>query len=650
MSSIKNSNRPHRIKSTPINPFEDVNKMRLEQSVLSPNLFHVTNTYTPERDTGSLWNIDQRAVLYPADIPTDEHSLFAQYIHDHKMNKQLCAAIESFWSQNTVVIESPASSYHSLKAKFKKGTSMSIVNSPCHEAAHMTITNSGSKLARDQTSQTALTFPSDLDMEKLPAFRQYLLMHADFSPCKETLNNSIRKKLFDHNSDDADSSPKKATSESPVSIASSEWTENVAYQDQFASSPKLKQKTYSVSSTPEISPFITHTLAPMNKSGHHEKTAFPFPFPSMHQSPMASFHADTHHQHHVSGSGGDSQGFASPNLSPIKEGSPNLSPIRISQAAESNNTLKMKLDYDAACMNGDSNNALGKSVIYMDIDTGAVLKVPLVCRDSFIDYDEQLANECNDMTFKTKSSQKGDQTTQEQDTGYHTGVSTQMDITNSNQDSINVAKKLFGATKNVPLVSSIDLMPPPSIGTHLKTSASVNFLDTKTAKLKSKGSKIKEDDEAKSGLGDASLYKATSSHSLPSLGSLYPLGSSTPERAKKTITLSKSLKQSVQTDSSNCNTSCMEKMNTSTGFHVNNTNNATQNMVNDSDDDASDEDDEMNFIDEKKLLMQSARELDSSYMESSILKSKSPSTYAKAVIERAKHDLEAFRNFELGTN
>lgn len=118
---------------------------------------------------------------------------------------------------------------------------MSIVNSPCSEtlaaaAAHCTnpgmstLMSSGNKGARDQMCQTALTFPSDLDMEKLPVFRQYLLMHADYSPSKETLNNSIRKKLFDHNSDDADSSPKKASSQSPVSIASSEWTETAAYQ------------------------------------------------------------------------------------------------------------------------------------------------------------------------------------------------------------------------------------------------------------------------------------------------------------------------------------------------------------------------------------------------------------------------------------
>ena len=31
-----------------MNPFEETNRFRLEQSVLSPNLFHVANTSTPE--------------------------------------------------------------------------------------------------------------------------------------------------------------------------------------------------------------------------------------------------------------------------------------------------------------------------------------------------------------------------------------------------------------------------------------------------------------------------------------------------------------------------------------------------------------------------------------------------------------------------
>lgn len=99
-----------------VNPFEEANSLRLEQSVLSPNLFHVASTSTPERETGkSLWNIDQRAVLFPADIPTDENSLLAQYIYDELHNSQMNAAVEAFWSQNQVRIYS--SIYYS-KVKF----------------------------------------------------------------------------------------------------------------------------------------------------------------------------------------------------------------------------------------------------------------------------------------------------------------------------------------------------------------------------------------------------------------------------------------------------------------------------------------------------------------------------------------------------
>lgn len=91
-----------------VNPFEETNKFRLEQSVLSPNLFQIASTSTPEREsTGSMWNIEQRAVLYPADIPTDESSLIAQYLYDTRMAKQVSAAVEAFWSQNKVIIESP---------------------------------------------------------------------------------------------------------------------------------------------------------------------------------------------------------------------------------------------------------------------------------------------------------------------------------------------------------------------------------------------------------------------------------------------------------------------------------------------------------------------------------------------------------------
>lgn len=105
-----------------INPFEEANTYRLEQSVLSPNLFQeAASTSTPEQGGDSppsagevatttsasaigdsLWNIEQRAVLYPADIPTDESSLFAQYICDDLQNFQMNAAVEAFWSRNQV--------------------------------------------------------------------------------------------------------------------------------------------------------------------------------------------------------------------------------------------------------------------------------------------------------------------------------------------------------------------------------------------------------------------------------------------------------------------------------------------------------------------------------------------------------------------
>lgn len=91
-----------------INPFDEANRLRLEQSVLSPNLFHVASTSTPERDVAdSLWNIDQRAVLFPADIPTDEISLYAQYIAinddvDEADTLKTNAALEAFWTQNQV--------------------------------------------------------------------------------------------------------------------------------------------------------------------------------------------------------------------------------------------------------------------------------------------------------------------------------------------------------------------------------------------------------------------------------------------------------------------------------------------------------------------------------------------------------------------
>ena len=73
-------------------------------SLMNNEMINPSNIHT------SLWNIDQRAVLYPADIPTDESSLIAQFIYDNKHNKQVSAAVEAFWTQNKIIIESPMGS------------------------------------------------------------------------------------------------------------------------------------------------------------------------------------------------------------------------------------------------------------------------------------------------------------------------------------------------------------------------------------------------------------------------------------------------------------------------------------------------------------------------------------------------------------
>ena len=139
----------------PINPFEETNKFRLEQSVLSPNLFHVANTSTPERDTNSLWNIDQRAVLYPADIPTDESSLKAQYNYDHKLYMQVSAAVENFWTQNKIIIESPMASSagsSAFRPKFPGKNSY---------------TNSGHKSSSKPSSSLGVNSPLSYDIKNL---------------------------------------------------------------------------------------------------------------------------------------------------------------------------------------------------------------------------------------------------------------------------------------------------------------------------------------------------------------------------------------------------------------------------------------------------------------------------------------------------
>ncbi|CAF1048285.1 unnamed protein product [Brachionus calyciflorus] len=227
------------------NPFEETNKFRLEQSVLSPNLFQIASTSTPERENGgSLWNIEQRAVLYPADIPTDESSLLAQYMYDNNRTaKQVNAAVEAFWSQNKIIIESPLTNTQQITnlknrlASLSGNNKTNLINSPLSYDAKFNSNSSKKKSQRlatssvssvsslvktkqlntdtkDQVCQTLLSIPLNIDLNDIPGLKQFL-NHDDndyefTSPDNNNkLNNSIRKKLFDNQtSDDSFMSPR----------------------------------------------------------------------------------------------------------------------------------------------------------------------------------------------------------------------------------------------------------------------------------------------------------------------------------------------------------------------------------------------------------------------------------------------------------
>ena len=189
----------------------------------------------------------------------------------------MSAALEAFWSQNKVIIESPltASTGSALRSKFKSkhasasssgggGSSSHIkksgthsVNSPlsidyikanqfrqyfhsgsCSSESEYGVRNLGvtlshknaqattssSKIYSSQASQTVLTLPVNFDLTQVKELRglfienTHELNEAELcSPRKATvaeieLNNSIRKKLFDQNSDDLSSSTTTASS------------------------------------------------------------------------------------------------------------------------------------------------------------------------------------------------------------------------------------------------------------------------------------------------------------------------------------------------------------------------------------------------------------------------------------------------------
>jgi hypothetical protein len=174
----------------------------------------------------------------------------AQYVYDYKISKQVIPAVEAFWTQNKIIIESPlaCTTGSAFRSKFASQTHMAkhgkanSVNSPLSNEmldnfnAKKTTTasvsgGSTSNLAynkgevakkhqqtkascKDQVCQTILQIPTDFDLTKILELKNFFITDGadatSSSPTKE-LNNSIRKKLFDQNSEDLSTSTTTTT-------------------------------------------------------------------------------------------------------------------------------------------------------------------------------------------------------------------------------------------------------------------------------------------------------------------------------------------------------------------------------------------------------------------------------------------------------
>lgn len=401
-------------------------------------------------------------------------------------------------------------------------------------------------------------------------------------------------------------------------------------------------------------------------------------------------------------------GIVSPNLSPIKENSPNLSLI------------------EASINNNNNKSMTKKPTIDMDIDIGGILKAPIIKsinldvsndiknvneektsnvavdantnltnntinNSLFMDvnlnnkkYNREFSNEqnLNDIMNSSKpftfTIDIETTTNQDQDTGYQTGGSTQLNMMDSTnyQDSINNFNSLLIHNKEIVLKEANDQKQNDCIQLmiqHQKTQQSINKnepLITQQSQEETVSSQRKlahsltlnfdsiksNNKRINSSYQQILLDKSKDSQLNIPFGGLYPLGSSTPEKSKPYFHLNDSYNDinDLLSVTNVLNTNTMYKHSSS----INNTTTASitttatnaananrkksnrhnkKNIVETNSNNCSYNDNYIinrnnisNIINEKAdnkdIFRASAFEIDSSFMENSILKSKlSPS-------------------------
>ncbi|CAH1787866.1 unnamed protein product [Owenia fusiformis] len=259
------ANRTPSVGPTP-NPFEAHLMDRMDMPMFSPNVF--AKTSTPSSDDKATpnklfqWNIDQKAVLYPADIdemPNQQSTI----THDHETENNVQSQIDTFFKSG-IIAPSPWSG-----AKEGKGSVLRGINSEDKSASPACTSLSGSLVLPGKKSvscQTALSIPMDLDLQRI--LGEYYTQNDSDDGSQDVLStSSLRRKLFFQGETSQPLSPVKqekissdqseglhSPNVSPLKCVTPEQQKYSATKTpnsmQFSSSPKIVHKGASNMATP----------------------------------------------------------------------------------------------------------------------------------------------------------------------------------------------------------------------------------------------------------------------------------------------------------------------------------------------------------------------------------------------------------------
>ncbi|XP_031573143.1 protein aurora borealis-like [Actinia tenebrosa] len=184
------------------NPFDSDLEGKLNFPGFSPSMF--TAPKTPETPVNKKkkefrWSIEQISRLYPVDMdeyPNQEYSSTYEREEDEKAAQD---AIDEYFSQDAIV-PSPwtpnRSAKHVTFSPLPPDTQYIAANDCSMESSYSSQSNS---VKVDAGTQTALSFPWNVDLEEILGSAFQTFMHNDLDNSKDLSGSSfIRRKLFPH--------------------------------------------------------------------------------------------------------------------------------------------------------------------------------------------------------------------------------------------------------------------------------------------------------------------------------------------------------------------------------------------------------------------------------------------------------------------